>query len=83
MQTRTCTSGRLNGNAEPPTSRLKIPNTNLAVREAAIYLGISERYLRELVARREIDHVRFGKRILFRPADLDRFISDNAVEAAS
>ena len=46
----------------------------LSVKEAARYLTVSERNLRERIASREIPFVRFGSRVLFRIVDLDRYV---------
>lgn len=46
---------------------------NLAPREAAEYLGISPRQVLRLAAARELAHVRIGRRVVFRPADVERF----------
>jgi excisionase family DNA binding protein len=50
------------------------PPKLLSVAEASLYIGISERYLRSLVADRHIPTARIGKRIVFRLVDLDRWI---------
>ena len=50
------------------------PPTNMSVREASFYLGISERKLRESIARRDIRHVRFGSRIILRKQDIDSWL---------
>ena len=50
------------------------PPRNLSVKEAATYLGVSERKLRDSIARGEVKHVRFGSRIILRRQDLDSFL---------
>ena len=50
------------------------PPTNMSVKEASFYLGISERKLRESIARHEVKHVRFGSRVILRKIDLDSFL---------
>jgi excisionase family DNA binding protein len=50
------------------------PPINMSVVEASLYLGVSERKLRESIARREVKHVRFGSRIILRKLDLDSFL---------
>jgi excisionase family DNA binding protein len=50
------------------------PPTNMSVKEASFYLGISERKLRESIARRDIRHVRFGSRIILRKQDIDSWL---------
>ena len=47
---------------------------NLSPKEAAIYIGVSERKLRSSIARHEVRHVRFGSRIILRKQDLDSFL---------
>ena len=50
------------------------PPKNLNVREAADYIGISQRYLRSLIAERKIRVVRIGHRVLLRLIDVDRWL---------
>ena len=52
---------------------------NMSVLEACFYVGISERKLRELIARGDIRYVRLGSRILIRRIDLDQFLERNLV----
>lgn len=54
------------------------PPANMAVAEAAIYMGISERKLRELIAIRDIRSVRIGRRVILRRIDIDAFIETRA-----
>ena len=52
------------------------PTTGLLNRkQAAQWLGISERKLWELTNRREIASVRIGNRVLYDPADLQTFVA--------
>ena len=53
---------------------------NFTVEEAAEYLRISERFLRELIATRRIPHIRIGRRIIFRESVLDSWMEENACE---
>ncbi|NRR04565.1 helix-turn-helix domain-containing protein [Brevibacillus sp. RS1.1] len=46
----------------------------LTVKEAAVYIRISEYTLREAVRKKQIPHYRIGSRILFRKAALDEWI---------
>ena len=46
----------------------------MSVKEASFYLGISERKLRESIARHEVKHVRFGSRIILRKQDIDSWL---------
>jgi len=55
------------------------PPVNMSVLEACFYVGISERKLRELIARGDIRYVRLGSRILIRRIDLDQFLERNLV----
>ncbi len=50
------------------------PPRNMSVIEGAIYLGISERSLREQIARHHVKVIRFGRRIILRKIDLDDFL---------
>ena len=50
-------------------------------REAAAYLGICVRKLDGMVAKREIDHVRIGRRVLLRRETLERQIEAHTVRA--
>lgn len=47
---------------------------------AAQYLGITERQLRDLTARRDIPFHRVGRFKMYDPDDLDRFFNENRVE---
>ena len=53
------------------------PPKNLNVPEAADYIGISQRYLRSLIAERKIRVVRIGHRVLLRLIDVDRWLESN------
>ena len=55
------------------------PPTNMSVKEASIYLGVSERKLRESLATGDVRHVRFGSRIIMRKQDLDLFLEGMVV----
>jgi|14BtaG_2_1085337.scaffolds.fasta_scaffold05441_3 excisionase family DNA binding protein len=50
------------------------PPVNMSAMEAAIYLGVSERKLRDSIARGDVRHARFGSRIILRKQDLDSFL---------
>jgi excisionase family DNA binding protein len=54
----------------------------LGIKGAASYLGTTIWQIRTLVWSKKIRHVRFGKRILFDRADLDRYVDDQLKEAA-
>jgi len=53
------------------------PPKNLYVPEAADYIGISERNLRNLIAERKIRVVRIGYRIVLRLIDVDRWMESH------
>ena len=63
----------INTDSKPPES-LKIL---LSIKEAADSLGISERQLRYMKNKREVAHVRIGRRLLFPVADLERWINEH------
>jgi excisionase family DNA binding protein len=46
----------------------------LSIEEAALYLGVPVQVLRGLRERRQVPVVRLGKRIYFRPEDLDALV---------
>jgi len=50
------------------------PPANMSVKEASIYIGVSERKLRESLAMGDVRQVRFGSRIILRKQDLDLFL---------
>lgn len=50
------------------------PPKNLTVAEAALYIGICERGLREKIALREIRVVRIGRRVVLRLKDVEDWI---------
>lgn len=52
--------------------------------EAAAHLGVKLATLRSMVSRRQIPHVRLSARlVLFDAAELDRYLADHAVPAAT
>jgi len=53
------------------------------VAEAAVYLTISQRYLRNLIADYKVPCVRIGSRVLFRLVDLDRWLESKTKGAIS
>ena len=55
----------------------------LNVEGAATYLGVSVRMIRNLVAERRLVHYKVGRRVMFRAADLDRFVDDSKREGPS
>ena len=68
------------GASRSPVQKEHRPPINVA--EAAIYAGLSERFIRRLVAERRIPFIRVaGTRIRFAPSDLDEWIQAQRVEA--
>lgn len=53
----------------------------LPPKEAAEYLGVSERWVRESAQLRRLPYVRVGAFLRFDPDDLDDFRKHNRVEA--
>lgn len=49
-----------------------MPSQTLTVAQAAKYLGVSERRVRALAQAGHLPAERFGKALVFRPADLKR-----------
>ena len=47
----------------------------LDVREVAAFLKVSEKTVRRLVAHRQLRCVRIGRKVLFDPADVLRFVA--------
>ena len=55
------------------------PPKVLNVKEASVYLNVSERKLREEIALGNIKVARLGRRILLRLSDLDEFVASLTV----
>jgi excisionase family DNA binding protein len=55
----------------------------LNLKQAAKHLNLSVSYLRLLVRRRAIPHVRIGKRILFPLSQLQSWLEVNAVKSST
>jgi excisionase family DNA binding protein len=55
------------------------PRISLTVPEAAGATGFSENYLRVLIARHVIPHVRVGRAIRVMVSDLERFLNQHRV----
>lgn len=54
------------------------PPANIDVKQAAVYLNVSETSVRRQISRGQMPYVRLGKRrILLRRKDLDRFLEEN------
>ena len=56
------------------------PDRPLTVPEAAALLGVSERFIRHLVAERRIPYIKLGRLLRFDPEDLAAFIEAGRVE---
>jgi excisionase family DNA binding protein len=54
----------------------------LSVVEAAGMIGVSQYTLRAWLRQRRLAHLRLGRRVLFDPTDLARFIASNRVAAS-
>jgi excisionase family DNA binding protein len=54
----------------------------LTLSEAAVYLNVSQRFMRRLVAERRIAFHKLGHLLRFRVADLDLFMSAGRIEPA-
>jgi excisionase family DNA binding protein len=55
----------------------------LSVDEAAACLGVSKYTLRGWLFQRRLPFVKLGRRVLLDPADVQRFLEANRVEAVS
>jgi excisionase family DNA binding protein len=55
----------------------------LNVKEAAAFLGIGVQTVYNRVSQRRIDHVKIGRRVLFRLSDLEKLIEAGSVGAES
>jgi excisionase family DNA binding protein len=57
------------------TSDIRInPPLQMSVKEAAVFLHLSERKLREYIGRKQIKVARFGTKIIVRKSDADSFV---------
>lgn len=52
----------------------------LSIKQAAEYSSLSQRFLYEIVAKREIRSYKIGKRIVLDSQDLEEYIKQNVVE---
>jgi excisionase family DNA binding protein len=55
----------------------------LTVAQAAVYLGMTERALRTCVQRRQVPIVKRGRAVSFDVRQLDAWIDEHTIEAAS
>lgn len=49
--------------------------------QASLYLGVSERYVRRLVAERRVSYYKVGRLVRFRREDLDALLTSSLVES--
>ena len=56
------------------TTRQLHEKTHLSAKESALYLGISERSVRDRAYSRDILSFKLGRRLLFRRSDLDAYV---------
>ena len=54
---------------------------NLSAKEAAVYLGVSERHLWTQTKARRIPHVKIGRRVLYPVKELDAWLEDRAAKS--
>lgn len=62
--------------AKPDTASIRSnPPVNLSLQEAAAYLGVSSKTIRRQATAGAVRAARFGKRLIFTRAELDRAIA--------
>lgn len=54
-----------------------MPAKLMTLAEVAEYLSATERQVRDLVYRRKIPHVRVGRLLRFRPAEIEQWLEEN------
>jgi excisionase family DNA binding protein len=69
--------GKATAKAAEATGVIKIARRLISVREAAHYLGRTEKSVRHLVGRRKLRSVRADGRVMFDLSDLDDWITMN------
>jgi len=69
--------------AEPPPNQPVDPKILLDIEGAAERLGITARGVRNLVAERRLVHYKIGRRVMFRPADLEAFVDEGKRDTRS
>lgn len=62
----------------PEATAHRPPKPTLSVKEAAAYLGVSERHLWTQTKARRIPHVKLGKRVLYPVKELNAWLEDRA-----
>ena len=55
----------------------------LSIKQAAEFSSLSQRFLYEIVAKREIRSYKIGKRIVLNSQDLEDYIKQNVVECVN
>ena len=66
----------------PPAAELGPQRAGpLTLGESAIYLNVTERYMRRLVSERRIPYLKVGRLLRFRPTDLDAYLEACVVDA--
>lgn len=53
-----------------------IERTTMTNKEVAEYLGLSDEFIYKLVRQKQIPFMRVGRRILFKKASIDKWLSD-------
>ena len=64
----------------PPSEAPPSPTAPIELSAAARYIGMSESWLYRQVEKKKIPHLRLGRRIAFRTADLDRWLESRLVK---
>jgi excisionase family DNA binding protein len=64
----------------PPSKPASTTNTLLDVSDAAELLGVTERFVRRLVAERRIPFYKIGKFIRFKPTDVVDWVDARRIE---
>jgi excisionase family DNA binding protein len=67
---------------KPHGSATEIQPKLINIKSAAAYIGATVWFMRTIVLENRIPFLRFGHRLLFDPADLDKFIEQEKVSAA-
>jgi excisionase family DNA binding protein len=66
---------------QPVENVVAEPKHTFSAKEAAVYLGVSERHLWTQTNARRIPHVRFGRRVLYPVKELDAWLEDRAARS--
>jgi len=65
----------------PVTTNKNTFPRRLRVPEAALYVGVTDRYIRRLIAERRVPFTKLGHLVLLDREDLDALIAKSRVEA--